>query len=124
MTPSTARGKHGQVALVPADQVPGHAAHQQGVGDTVRDRIKEGAAHRGGPGRLGHRPVQQVVQPGQDEQDDGDVQVTGRHGGGGRGGRDQSGRGQNISGDASAVECRSRQVRLTGRPHRASDRRT
>ena len=59
------------------DQVPGDPAHEHGVGHPVGDRVEEGAPDRRGAGRLGHRAVEQVVEPGQGEQGDRRDEVPG-----------------------------------------------
>ena len=53
-----------------------------GVGDAIGDRVEEGPADRRRAGGLGDRPVEQVVHAGDDQEEDGKVEVTRRHQGG------------------------------------------
>ena len=82
-----------------------HADHEDGVGDAVGHRVEEGAPDRGGAGRLGHRAVEEVVQAGDDQEDDGEVEVARGDQDRRRGRRDEPGRGEHVSSDAMAVEC-------------------
>ena len=57
------------------------------------------------PAALATGPSNRSCMPGDDQEDDGEVQVARRHQHGRDRGRHQAGRGEHVSGDAMAVEC-------------------
>ncbi len=98
-------GQQREVAVPAAEQVPRAAEHEDGIGDPVGDRVEEGAPDRRRARRLGDGAVEEVVHARDDEEDDGEVEVAGRHQDRRGSRRDQAGGGEHVCGDAMAVEC-------------------
>ena len=66
----------GVVATPVGFEVPGDPAQHEDVGHPVGHRVEEGTPHRRRSPRLRHRAVQKVVEPGDEEQDDREVEVA------------------------------------------------